>query len=158
MTDPLQSESASSSKDHFLKTSTHSQTTGSQFVPILSCGGQRVLAAGVMSCLVFILIWYVWHGGPSSMVDYDDALFQPAAYTVNVNVAEWPELAQLPGVGPSLARRIVEFRVEHGAFDSPQQLLDVPGVGDITLRGMLPYIRNFSSDETMTTQAEAIAP
>ena len=68
------------------------------------------------------------------------------------------ELAQLPGVGPSLARRIVEFRVEHGAFDSPQQLLDVPGVGDITLRGMLPYIQNFSSDETMTTQAEAIAP
>lgn len=50
------------------------------------------------------------------MVDYDDALFQPAAYTVNVNVAEWPELAQLPGVGPSLARRIVEFRVEHGAL------------------------------------------
>ena len=92
------------------------------------------------------------------MVDYDDALFQPAAYTVNVNVGEWPELAQLPGVGPSLARRIVEFRVEHGAFDSPQQLLDVPGVGDITLRGMLPYIQNFSSDETMTTQAEAIAP
>lgn len=158
MTDPLQSDSASSSKDQFLKTSTHSQTSGSQFVPILSFGGQRVLAAGVMSWLVFMLIWYVWHGGPSSMVDYDDALFRPAAYTVNVNVAEWPELAQLPGVGSSLARRIVEYRLEHGAFDSPQQLLDVPGVGNITLRGMLPHIRNFSNEETMTIQPEAIAP
>jgi competence protein ComEA len=43
------------------------------------------------------------------------------------------ELARLPGVGPALARRIVETRDAAGGFRSASDLLEVPGIGPATL-------------------------
>ncbi|MGI6075760.1 MAG: helix-hairpin-helix domain-containing protein [Pyramidobacter sp.] len=48
---------------------------------------------------------------------------------VYVNSAGEAELCTLPGIGPSLARRIIEYRQSHGAFQSPDDLCDVPGIG-----------------------------
>lgn len=49
---------------------------------------------------------------------------------VNINTASADQLATLPGVGPKLAARIVEFRQKSGAFKSTQELLNVQGVGE----------------------------
>jgi competence protein ComEA len=49
---------------------------------------------------------------------------------VNLNTATAEQLDALPGVGPVLAQRIVEFRAAHGRFDSVDQLRDVSGIGD----------------------------
>lgn len=57
---------------------------------------------------------------------------------LDLNTATAEELALLPGVGPSLARRIVEAREQGGGFDSWDQVDAVPGVGAArleTLRG-----------------------
>ena len=49
---------------------------------------------------------------------------------VNVNTANASTIEQLPGVGPVLAQRIVEYRDQHGPFRQVRDLLDVPGIGD----------------------------
>ncbi|MCG8605149.1 helix-hairpin-helix domain-containing protein [bacterium] len=48
---------------------------------------------------------------------------------LNINTASLDELTALPGIGRSLARAIVEFRKEHGAFVTLEDLLKVPGIG-----------------------------
>ncbi len=59
---------------------------------------------------------------------------------VDLNRAQAADLELLPGIGPSLARRIVDDRAAHGAFASLDALLRVRGVGPHTLarlRGLL---------------------
>jgi competence ComEA-like helix-hairpin-helix protein len=48
---------------------------------------------------------------------------------LDLNRASMEEIARLPGVGPGLARRIVEERERRGRFDSPERLRDVLGLG-----------------------------
>jgi comEA protein len=53
----------------------------------------------------------------------------PAA-KVNLNTASAQQLATLPGVGPKLADRIVEYRQKSGGFRSVEELMNVGGVGE----------------------------
>jgi competence protein ComEA len=48
---------------------------------------------------------------------------------VDLNTAAVTELDALPGIGPVLAQRIVDYRTRNGAFTSVDQLDDVPGIG-----------------------------
>ena len=48
---------------------------------------------------------------------------------VDLNTAEAEELATLPGIGEGLAKRIVDYRTEHGPFEGPEGLLEVSGIG-----------------------------
>jgi competence ComEA-like helix-hairpin-helix protein len=48
---------------------------------------------------------------------------------LDLNHASVEEIARLPGVGPSLARRIIEERERRGRFDSPEGLRSVLGLG-----------------------------
>ncbi|MEW5865460.1 MAG: helix-hairpin-helix domain-containing protein [Bacillota bacterium] len=48
---------------------------------------------------------------------------------VNINTATAAELEMLPGIGPALALRILEFRNVNGKFERPEQLMDVSGIG-----------------------------
>ena len=52
---------------------------------------------------------------------------------VNVNTATAEELETLPGIGEVLAATIIQYREEHGPFTSVDQLLDVSGIGEVTL-------------------------
>jgi competence protein ComEA len=51
-----------------------------------------------------------------------------------------PEWERLPGIGPSLASRIVADRVERGPFRAPEGLLRVRGIGPRTLERIRPYL------------------
>jgi competence protein ComEA len=51
---------------------------------------------------------------------------------VNLNTATLQQLDELPGVGPVLAQRIVDWRDEHAGFRSVNQLREVSGIGDRT--------------------------
>jgi competence protein ComEA len=55
------------------------------------------------------------------------------ASPVDINAADVEELASLPGVGPALAARIVEFRDKNGPFESVDDLLKVRGIGEKSL-------------------------
>ena len=60
--------------------------------------------------------------------------------SININTATAEELAQLPGIGPSTAQKIVEYRQKIGKFTSVEQLLEVPRIGTLTLQRIKPYI------------------
>ena len=55
------------------------------------------------------------------------------AATVDINTADAAALEALPGVGPSIAQAIVEWRATNGQFASVDELEDVPGIGPATL-------------------------
>lgn len=71
--------------------------------------------------------------------DLDDPMPQEPAQagdpTINVNSATPSQLEQLPGVGPSLAASIVEYRSRSGPFRAVDDLLSVPGIGPAKLAG-----------------------
>lgn len=58
---------------------------------------------------------------------------------VNVNTAGEAELTALPGIGPALAGKIVEYREAHGAFAALEDLVNVSGIGEATLEGLRDY-------------------
>ena len=52
---------------------------------------------------------------------------------VNINTASAEELAQLKGIGPSHAAKIVAYREKNGPFKMPEELIQVSGIGQKTL-------------------------
>lgn len=59
-----------------------------------------------------------------------------SARQVDVNTATVAELERLPGVGPTLAERIVEYRSVHGRFRTPEELQHVHGIGPKTYEAL----------------------
>lgn len=63
-----------------------------------------------------------------------------AGARLDLNSASAEELEQLPGIGPALAARIVQYRTEHGPFSSPEAVTEVSGIGPAKFAAMEPYI------------------
>jgi len=51
---------------------------------------------------------------------------------ININTASAEELAQLKGIGPSHAAKILAYREKNGPFKMPEDLVQVPGIGQKT--------------------------
>lgn len=51
---------------------------------------------------------------------------------VNINTAGATELDTLPGIGPTYAKRIIEYREQHGSFKTVGDIVKVNGIGDAT--------------------------
>jgi competence protein ComEA len=58
-------------------------------------------------------------------------LTEPASSTelININTASQAELETLPGIGPSTAQKIIQYREQNGPFVSTQDIINVPGIG-----------------------------
>lgn len=59
---------------------------------------------------------------------------------IRLNQASAEELERLPGIGPEMARRIVDFRTQNGPFRTLDDLLAVPGIGPATLEEIKPFL------------------
>ncbi len=109
--------------------------------PLLRRTDQMVVGALVAAALVAMAVYWWIQGGPrGELVEIDRAEPLVAQYQVDINYAEWPELAQLPRVGPVLAQRIVDSRRADGPFADHDDLLRVSGIGPRTLDAMRPYL------------------
>jgi competence protein ComEA len=60
---------------------------------------------------------------------------------VDLNTADAAALDALPGVGPVLSQRILDWRTQHGRFSSVDELGEVSGIGDKLLAQIGPKVR-----------------
>lgn len=103
---------------------------------------QPLLAAAVSVALAGMATWFVAVGGlRGGLVHHDLAPVSNVVFTVDVNTASVEEIAQLPGLGPSTAQRVVLHRTTRGPFTSIDGLLDVPGIGPATLEQLRRHVR-----------------
>jgi competence protein ComEA len=64
-----------------------------------------------------------------------------AQAVVHINSASAADLDALPGVGPSLASAIVEYRRQHGRFTSVEGLMEVPGIGPAKMAALRARVK-----------------
>ena len=77
--------------------------------------------------------------GPSGVVGSAGATPAPSA-PVDLNSATLEALDGLPGIGPVLAQRILDWRTAHGRFSSVDELGEVSGIGEATLADLRPVV------------------
>jgi comEA protein len=90
----------------------------------------RIVAA-ILNCGLFVLL---------SCAVPAFAKKIPPAHPIDLNTATVKELEQLPGVGPTTAKAIVDFRTKAGRFRRIDDLLVIRGISDAKLKKMRPYI------------------
>jgi len=96
-----------------------------------------LLALAVVAGAAWRAVSY-WRIGAEAMDVVPEA---PPTYRVNVNAADWPALALVPGLGETLARRIVaERKARSGRFGTLEELTAVRGIGEKTLNRLRRYL------------------
>ena len=102
-----------------------------------------LLGLTVLFVLAMALTWLLTPR--TARGDYEIEAEQPAEDAaqlrrVNINTAGVDELDSLPGIGPVLAQRIVDWRTENGPFTDAAQLLEVDGIGQTVLESIQDFI------------------
>ena len=64
----------------------------------------------------------------------------PARHSINLNTATLQQLEQLPGIGPSRAQKILDYRKKAGSFRSVNDLLVIRGISKNEVDKIRPYI------------------
>jgi competence protein ComEA len=108
---------------------------------------RAAIAVTIGCALALLVIAWRRHGGHrGELIDVDRAPPLAAQFQVDVNRADWPELIQLPGVGRTLAERLVADRQQNGHYGDVEDLSRVPGVGPRTLERIRPYVLPIPSE------------
>ncbi|QDU25801.1 Helix-hairpin-helix motif protein [Anatilimnocola aggregata] len=84
--------------------------------------------------------WWRHQQAESRLVDIDRTPVLVAKFQIDINAADWPEFALLPGVGEVLAKRIVDDRQTNGPFRDWNDLRRVRGIGPKTFEGIKPFL------------------
>lgn len=59
---------------------------------------------------------------------------------VNLNLADSATLQTIPGIGPSKAERIIDYRTTHGRFKKAEDIMNITGIGEKTFESIRDYI------------------
>lgn len=93
---------------------------------------------GLFLCLLLGLFFHdrALSAPVETAVEVPQAEIVPDLSPLDLNTASAAELAQLPGIGPELAERIIAYRTEHGAFGSTEEIMEVSGIGEGKFAGL----------------------
>jgi len=109
---------------------------------LLRRADQAAVAGLVLVALAATFGWWASQGGwQGRLIELERAEPQTAQFQVDINTAEWVELQELPGIGETLAQRIVESRQQDGPFLDHDDLRRVRGIGRARLEQIRPYLR-----------------
>jgi competence protein ComEA len=64
----------------------------------------------------------------------------PQSAALNLNTATKADLEKLPGVGPAMAQRILDYRQKNGAFKKAEELMNVQGIGEKSFLKLKPLV------------------
>ena len=84
----------------------------------------------------FLLALLIFYLNSNSAIAQKNLPAQP----VNLNTATIAQLETLPGIGPSTAKSIVDFREKSGPFQSVEDLLAIKGISKAKLEKLRPYV------------------
>ena len=68
------------------------------------------------------------------------AASQSTAPALNLNTATQAELEKLPGVGPSTAKQIIEYRQKNNGFKKIEELMNIKGIGEKSFLKLKPLV------------------
>jgi competence protein ComEA len=126
---------------------------------VLRRADQAVAAVVLAVALGLIAGHWTWQGRlRGRLIEIDRAEPIAIELKIDVNEADWPELALLPGIGEQLARRIVEDRQTGGPFRDLDDLRRVRGIGPKTLEDMRPYLLPMADLEATAEADRAGSP
>jgi competence protein ComEA len=75
-----------------------------------------------------------------------------AAQVVNINTASSAQLEALPGIGPSMAQRIVSHREKNGPFKKLEDLMNIQGIGEKSFLKLRPLLTVGGQTDAKTTK------
>lgn len=105
---------------------------------------EKALIASILAmfvlCVGLVLHDSVFHTEDHSFFEEVESSKAAGIYLVNINTADEDELTDLPGIGETLAERIVEYREKSGGFTSKEDLLNVNGIGRKTIEEIAELI------------------
>lgn len=105
---------------------------------------KAVAALTLLALLAAVGYWWMVRGDDGQQLVHIGAeSAREIHFRVDINQATWPELAQLPRIGETLARRIVALRQSAGPYQSLQDLRRVRGIGPKTIEQVEPYLMGF---------------
>lgn len=102
-----------------------------------------ITAAAVIFCTGFFIGYS--NGNTSINIQTSEASSQnfnsdSTAVLININTADAEELELLPGIGPSLANAIIEYRQYNGAFTKTEDIMNVKGISLVVYRSIQSLI------------------
>jgi competence protein ComEA len=100
---------------------------------------------------ILAFVYQQWNASGRA-IEIDEASRFENRFLVDINSAEWPEISNLPGVGPKLAQAIVSFRTEHGPFRELADIERVPGIGPKKLEQLQPMIAQLNPHSPLESE------
>ncbi len=112
---------------------------------LLRRGDQKFLVLLLSFAFVYFTGTTVWSSRTKEPETVRQSATDGPKFQVDLNTADEAELLLLPGIGTTLARRILDYRTEHGPFRKNEEITHITGIGPKKSAKILPMLKEISS-------------